>query len=180
MLPFLVIIESYGLSFLLSRKIHFYFFFLFFFIFVLNFIYYLHLYYVHSKFSLSTYYRNGGAIELSQLINRLVNDYDFVIFTNHPDNPYPWLMFFGSVYPSNFLSSYHQLTDGSFQYQKFIFTQQRCPSQTVFSQYRQFKLLVVDGEGCELNPKLIKEVPVSFLTTVRRLDNSPPYLLWQN
>ena len=154
MLPFLMIIEAYGFTFLLKYK-KFIFIFL-----ILNFIFFAHMYIVHNKVHLPLY-RNIGAKELALYLNKAQDNYDKIILTNIPDSPYPWMAFFAGKNPG----------------EKFVFSGQRCPSRDAFVQPDAKRLLVVDAEGCATESNL-RNRPDIKLTKILRPDETEVYNLW--
>lgn len=155
MLPFLVIIESYGLITLWKFKKFI------FTLLILNFIFFLHMYFVHNKVHLPLY-RNVGAKELAVYLNEVQGNYDKIILTNIPDSPYPWIAFFTGRPPD----------------QKFIFSGQRCPSRDAFEKPDVKRLLVVDAEGCATESNLKERSDVKLINVIKRPDETEVYNIW--
>lgn len=154
MLPMLIIIESYGLITLWKFKK------IIFTLLILNFVFFLHMYFVHNKVHLPLY-RNVGAKELAVYLNEVQGNYDKIILTNIPDSPYPWISFFTGKSPN----------------QKFIVSGQRCPSRDAFEKPDVKRLLVVDAEGCATESKL-KDRPDIKLSKIFRPDETEVYNIW--
>lgn len=179
MIPFLMIIEAYGFS-LLSEKfktpmLHTTYYILLFL--SLNSVFYLHMYYVHSKVHLPLY-RNVGAKELALYLNKVQKDYDKIILTNIPDDPYPWIAFFTGRDPKIFNKDAISREKGTWTSENFIFTGQRCPSRDAFEKPDVKRLLVVDADACASESKLKSRSDVKILETIRRPDESEVYTLW--
>lgn len=178
MIPFIAITCSYGFEFLVSiskkykRQITF----LTIFFLLSNFIFYLHMYYVHNKVH-KPLYRNIGAKELALKINEIQKDYEKIIITNIPDDPYPWIAFFTNRDPSQFNQDAVKRSEGVWTTENFVFTGQRCPSRDAFEKPDVKKLLVVDAEGCATESKL-KDSENITLTKIYRPDETEVYNLW--
>jgi hypothetical protein len=176
MVPFLMIIEGFGLGLILKAKSKI----LKIIVLVLlglNLIYYLHFYYSHGNFALSVYYRDGGMIEMAKEVGKIQNNYDLIVLTNYGENPYPWIAFFNNMDPKDFNKNRKSLGDGSSQYRNLLFSNQHCPSETAFKKYDVKRLLVVDGEGCGLPPEQVKTYGITNQFNILRKDNSPPFVM---
>jgi 4-amino-4-deoxy-L-arabinose transferase-like glycosyltransferase len=170
MVPFIMMIESYGLLMLWKfRKIILLLLFI-------NFIFFSHMYSVHNRVHLPLY-RNVGAKELALKINEIQKDYDQIIFTNIPDDPYPWIAFFTVRKPSIFNKDAITREEGNWTTENFIFSGQRCPSRDAFDKPEVSKLLVVDAEGCATESNLNNRSDIS-LEKIYRPDGSEVYNLW--
>jgi hypothetical protein len=162
MIPFLLIIAAwgfYGLNKLTSKWRYIsiligvcYF---------LNFIYFLHMYFIHQKMSIATYYRDGGNVELVKKLSEIGGNYKKIILTNSPDNLYPWIDFLGKV--ENF--------------KNIVFSPDKCPLENALERGdKDFdSVLFVEAEGCEINKKF--ESKIKLIETIHRPDGSPPYYL---
>lgn len=181
MIPFLIMIETYGVYFLFKTKKWVKFVTVFFVIgYVGNFVYFYHMYTIHQKFSLASYYRDGGNVELSQTLNKIKNNYDRIVLTNYPDNLLIWVAFFGDVNPKDFNKNVVKNSSGYETFSKFIFSSQRCPANEEFLKKTKEKTLVVDAEGCELSDKLKLIKTIETVGVIKRPDGSPPYYLKVN
>jgi len=182
MLPFIVLLESYGLIFLSSIKKYSRFILdtLFLALFI-NFIYFSHFYFVHQKFGLPPYFRNGGSAEIAVKINELKDQYSKIILTNSPDNLYPWFAFLNKIEPQSFNLAAKARGQGSWNWENIVFSGDKCPSEKISlsPEIDSEKILIVDAEGCKINPVLAKKQNINFLDSIRRPDLSEPYLLWQ-
>lgn len=176
MIPFIAIIGAYGLEFIFNlkrfKKPTLY---LTSFLLVANFIFYLHQYYTHAKFNVSLY-RNIGAKELAQELNKVQNNYDKIVLTDIPDDPYPWIAFFTGRDPATFNRDAIKREKGVWTTENFEFTGQRCPSKDVLAAPESPKMLVVDGEGCDYELNLRRMVKI--LNQIKRPDSGIVYTLW--
>ncbi|MCH7729947.1 glycosyltransferase family 39 protein [Patescibacteria group bacterium] len=178
MLPFISIIAAYGIGFLhsLTKKgksvVIFAFLLLTF-----NLIFFLHMYFVHNKIHLPLY-RNVGAKELALLLNEVQDNYDKIILTNIPDDPYPWIAFFTGRDPRIFNQDAIAREQGVWTHENFVFTGQRCPSRDAFEKPEVKRLLVVDAEGCATESNLKDREDVEILRRVLRPDESEVYIFW--
>jgi len=180
MIPFLVILAAYGFSKLtnLPKKWKFisivlgigYF---------ANFIYFSHMYFVHQKMSIASYYRNGGNVELIKKINEIGSGYKKIVLTNSPDSLYPWLAFFGEIDPSLFNQSYKTINNGVRTFKNIIFSVDKCPLNEALKKGEKdlVSVLFVDAEGCEVETKFKSSYKINLVDTIKRPDNSPPYYL---
>ncbi len=179
MIPFLMIIEAYGFSFLSEKFkapiLHTTYYMLL--LLFLNSVFYLHMYYVHSKVHLPLY-RNVGAKELALYLNKVQKDYDKIILTNIPDDPYPWIAFFTGRDPKIFNKDAISREKGTWTSENFIFTGQRCPSRDAFEKPDVKRLLVVDADACASESKLKSRSDVKVLETIKRPDESEVYTIW--
>lgn len=178
MLPFLMIIEAFGLIYLseirkYGQKISKFVLILL----GLNLIFFLHMYFVHNKVHLPLY-RNIGAKELALEINKLQKDYDKIIITDIPDDPYPWIAFFTGRDPKIFNKDAITREKGTWSSENFVFTGIRCPSRDAFTQPDVKRLLVVDAEGCATESNLVNRSDVKLLGKILRPDGSEVYNLW--
>jgi hypothetical protein len=149
------------------------------FLYLLNFSYFLHLYFVHGKFGLSTYYRDGGMIEMIAAVKKVSSNYDQIIFTNYTDNPYPWLAFFSTLSPSTFNKHYLSNSENVYSFQKYTFSNSHCPTQNYSPSLNSKKILFINGEGCVVDPKN-PATPLIHKFTITRPDLSPAFQLWEN
>jgi len=146
-------------------------------VYFLNFIYFFHMYFVHQKMSIATYYRNGGNVELVKKLNEIEGSYKKIILTNSPDSLYPWMAFLGQKDPILFNQSYKNMNDGVRNFQKIVFSSDKCPLESAFKRGEEDfdSVLFVDAEGCEIDKKF--ESKIELLETIHRPDGSPPYYL---
>lgn len=175
MIPFLVIISAYGFNFMVSFKKKFSL--LVVVLLALNLIFYLHLYFVHAKVHIPLY-RNIGAKELGIYLNEVQSDYDKIILTNIPDDPYPWIAFFTGKDPKTFNRDAITREKGTWTSENFVFTGLRCPSRDAFTAPDVKRLLVVDAEGCATESNLKDRSDVKIINRILRPDESEVYTLW--
>lgn len=177
MLPFFSIIGAYGFTYLLQlkkvRKVAH----LVALLFLLNFIFYWHMYSIHNQVHIPLY-RNIGAKELALYLNEVQGNYDKIILTNIPDDPYPWIAFFTGREPEVFNKDAIKRKEGVWKTENFVFTGQRCPSRDAFEKPEVERLLVVDAEGCATESNLKDRSDVEILTQIKRPDDSEVYTLW--
>jgi hypothetical protein len=182
MIPFIVLLESYGVIFLLSlKKYSRLLISVSFLALLLNFIYFWHFYSNHQKFGLPSYFRNGGAVEIATKVFQLKDQYSQIILTNSPDDLYPWFAFLNKINPESFNRSAINRNHGSWTWQNIIFSADKCPSEKISNSVdiNPNKILIVDAEGCQVNSTLAKKQNINYLDSIRRPDLSQPYLLLQ-
>ena len=146
-------------------------------VFFLNFIYFFHMYFVHQKMSIATYYRNGGNVELIRKLSEIEDNYKKIILTNSPDSLYPWMAFLGQKDPILFNQSYKNMNNGIRNFEKIVFSSDKCPLESALKRSEKDfdSVLFVDAEGCEIDKKF--ESKVSLIEIIHRPDGSPPYYL---
>jgi hypothetical protein len=174
MVPFIVMIEAYGVVYLLDikywsvllKKIIFLSIFL-------NLIFYLHMYFVHSKYKIASSRNYGGKETVLRLLE-VQNKYDKIILTNIPDDLYPWLAFWGDFDTDEFNRSAVLREKGVWEYNNFVFSSQRCPSRDAFEDQNIKNLLVVDAEGCATESKLNGREDITK-NEIKRQDENVPY-----
>jgi len=179
MLPFLSIVQSYGvieMSRLKNRQLIRP---LLLGLFTLNFVFYAHMYLTHAKYTIAAS-RSYGTKQLSTTINATRSDYDQIYLTNVPDDVYPWLAFFGRYDPKVFNKSSILREHGVWSYGNLVFTGQRCPSRDVYTNPTDKKILVVDAEGCATESNLNQRDDVHIRERVLRPDESEVFILWTN
>src|SRR5260221_370864 len=190
MLPFLMIIESYGFEYLVtfSKKYKKKIVYILSFLIALNLFYFLHMYFVHSKIHrpfLQTFvldnpsYRNIGAKELTLRLDKLKEEYGKIVVTNYPDDPYPWYAFFTGKDPAEFNKFAVTRKDGPWMYRNILFSQMRCPSDDAFVKEEVKKLLVVDAGDpvCAYNTKIKDGLAIKIKEKIYRPDGSEVYAL---
>ncbi len=178
MLPFLILIESYGITFLseikkYKRIIPLTYAFLF-----LNFIFFLHMYFSHSlnhqpfikNLPLNNAsYRDVGAKELALKLQSVSKNYDKVIITGFPDNLYPWFAFFNKIDPKVFNKNLSQ-------YGNITFSNLRCPSDNSFIDYYDKNILVIDFADCPYESKIRDGLPIKVVDGISRPDGVAVYI----
>ena len=168
MIPFLVLLETYGLLFLISLKKYAKFLtksvvvLL-----ILNLIYFQHHYSNHQKFGLGPFYRNSGSQELAIKIYQDQNQYSKVVITNSPDSLYPWFGFLNKIEPNSITKN---------GWKNVEFSNDKCPSEKI-GLLNEKNILIVNAEGCEIQAELAKKQKLTPIQDViRRPDLSNPYL----
>ena len=183
MIPFLVLLETYGLMYLFSLKKWARFFTitillaLFF-----NLIYFAHFYIIHQKFGMPSYYRNGGAKELTAKVYMIHDQYAKVIVTNSPDSLYPWFGFFNKIEPKSFSQTVNENGNIIWSWKNVTFSNEKCPSEKIAKSKDKIseKILIIDGEGCEIDPILAKKQNIIKLRDmIRRPDLSNAFVFWE-
>ncbi len=163
MVPFIVIICSYGFSLLEKyKKIALA-------LLLLNFIFFIHMYFRHSFIHMplianpdmdASSYRNIGTKELVYKLNQIKGDYEKIIVTGFPDNIRPWFEFYIGDVPQNI-----ELTD------------LKCASDDSFVNLLPEKLLAVDSWECSPESKIKDGLPIKILEKIYRPDGSEAFTL---
>jgi len=180
MIPFLMIIMAYGGYglFKLPKRLRWVLG-CFVFGYLTNFIYFWHMYFIHQKMSLASYYRNGGNVELVKRLVDVKDNYQKIILTNSPDNLYPWLAFLGGYEPGDFNQSLKIDKGEEQRFENFVFSTSKCPLNSALE--KNIKngndVLFVDAEGCAIENKFKSLVEAETVETIFRPDSSPPYYL---
>lgn len=179
MVPFLLIIAAYGfyeltklqskwkyLSILIALG------------YFLNFIYFSHMYFVHQKMSIATYYRDGGNLELIKKLSEIKDNYKKIVLTNSPDDLYPWFAFLQKIDPLIFNSSYKTINGESRNFENVVFSKDKCPLNIALDKNDLSVLdnvLFIDAEGCVVDRGNDPKMKVILVETIFRPDGSPPY-----
>lgn len=180
MIPFLVIIAAYGYYELLKLPRKWKFLSIFVIIgYFLNFVYFSHMYLVHQKMSLASYYRDGGNVELVKKIVEIKGIYKKVILTNNPDDLYPWIAFLTKTDPILFNQSYRDVRGGIRTFENIVFSVDKCPLNEAIKRGDKNldSVLFVDNEGCEIDKKTKSLADIKLIDTIKRPDGSNPYYL---
>jgi len=135
------------------------------------------MYLTHAKFQIASS-RNYGTKELALQLIELQSQYDQIVLTNIPDDPYPWIAFFGSRDPYTFNQDAIQREHGVWTTENFVFTGLRCPSQDAFKEPAVSRLLVVDARGCEAESKLLDRPDIQIISQIKEPNESIIYTLW--
>lgn len=187
MLPFIILLETYGFEKIIS-------------IFakfkkkavititvllLLNFTYFLHMYFDHSYshkpflkdyFIDSPTYRNVGANILVKYLENLKGNYEKVIITNFPDNPYPWYAFLTGKEPKDFNKTYSAKTNERV-YGNLIFSEEKCPADNDFLKYNKQNILVAEWWECPYKSQIKDGMPLKVVDRILRPDGSEVYVL---
>jgi len=180
MIPFISIIGAYGITWFASlykkysKKIMY----VGIGLLLINFIFFLHMYFVHAKVHMPLY-RNVGAKELAIKLGTIQDNYDKIIVTNIPDDPYPWIAYFTKKDPKTFNIDAIERKEGVWTHENYLFTGQRCPSRDAFKVPEVDRLLVVDAEGCATESNLVNRADVKIIDRILRPDESEVYILWE-
>ncbi len=180
MLPFLTIIEAYGIQLLSEfRKYKRWVLKLTFAFLLLSFAFFIHMYFSHSSNHQpfirnlpqdSASYRDVGAKELALEISKTGKNYDKVIVTGFPDNLYPYFAFFTGLSPKEF-------NKNIFQYGNITFSSLRCPSDDSFIKHYDENILVVDFQDCPYESKIRDGLPIKVVNEITRYDGNKVYVL---
>ena len=155
------------------------------FFFILNYSYFLHMYFVHSKIHRPLYlnveldsasFRNIGAKELAFELEKNKENYEKIIVTTFPDSPYPWYAFFTSKDPEQFNRHAVKRKDGSWSYENIVFSQERCPSDNEFTKDNPKKLLIIDSWVCGVESKIKDGLAAKIVKLIKRPDESVVYI----
>lgn len=174
MAPFIASISGFGLWSLRNLKIgNFHLSRVAFALLILNFVFFLHMYYVHNRVG-NTTARNAGAKELALALESLAPKYDQVYLTDIPDSPYPWIAYLQKLDPTAFNAKAKTRDKGPWSFNKYTFLTARCPSRDVFSS--PGKILAVDADACEAQTP----AGAKMLDQIKRPDGTIVYTLWSS
>jgi len=187
MLPFLILLEAYGLEFIVtvSKKYKSQIIFITFSLLTLNFLYFSYMYLNHATthrpflkdfFVDSPTYRDVGAKELSLQLDSLGQKYSKVIITNFPDNPYPWYAFFTGKDPAVFNNTFSSKTNEK-DYGNLDFSEERCPSDDDLIKYKDQNILMIDSWVCPYQNQIDDGLPLKIDSKITRPDGSEVYIL---
>ena len=141
-----------------------------------NFGYFFHMYCVHQRMSIASYYRNGGAIDLAKKLKNISTTYSKVVLTNSPDDLYPWVAMVENYDPSEFNSSLFSRENGHL-FNQYLFSARKCPSsEAVVHEEVDNDVLYVDAEGCS-DKSEDNNYQIKTVDDVTRPDGSKPFLL---
>ena len=161
MLPFLIILEAYGLEALFQfskkykNKIQIGILTLL----ILNFSYFLYMYFDHSV-SHEPY----------------ISKYDKIIVTDFPDSIYPWYAFFTGKDPADFNKTYKENTNER-DYGNVVFSEEKCPSDENPVKYEDKKILMIDSWECPYQSQIHDGAPLKVIGNITRPDGSEVYAL---
>ncbi len=126
--------------------------------------------------------RNISAKNLVVYLNEVKDNYEKVIVTNDPDDPYPWYAFYSKQDPAEFNSYAIKRNGGLWEFQNLVFTQKECPSGDEFPGkfeppfYRN--ILVVDGFRCSAESKIKDGMQAKIVKHFYNPDGTIAYTLW--
>lgn len=156
MLPVIEIIAAYGFySFINSRKGMGKFVMLSFLtiLFILNFAYFLHQYFVHTK-THRTWYRNNGFNKMIKTVYESYNDYDRIIVTKSTGGIYPLILFYTKFDPALYQKEGSSKDEEYTGFGKFFFVPQSCPSVDKDDKFPKGRFIYVDNGTCPDNSTL--------------------------
>jgi 4-amino-4-deoxy-L-arabinose transferase-like glycosyltransferase len=185
MLPFIILIEAYGVETVLNlartqkNKIAL----LLLLAIFANFAYFGHMYLNHSLthmpflknyFNDSPSFRNVGAVELSTKIESLKAKYDYILLTNFPDSPYPWYAFFNEKDPADFNKTFNSSTNARI-YGNIIFSEEKCPTEQNLLKYLGKNILMIDSWECAFSNQIASGYPLKIIDTINRPNGTTVY-----
>ncbi len=179
MILFISILCAYGANyFLVKRRIIFNFLILGI---LLNFFYFFRIYTTSASAFLIPY-RNVSAKSLISEINQVKGNYEEVVLTHDPDDPYPWFAFYNKMDPKIFNEFAVKRSEGEWKYQNLLFSQKECPSGDIFpSSYQKSidrNILVIDGFKCAVESKIHDRMQAQVLTQIKNSDGTVAYTFW--
>jgi len=187
MLPFLIMIEAYGIQSITNfkkkyvKKIIL----IAFLALILNSSYFFYMYF-HHGFSYKPFienlsidsptYRDVGTQELVNQLDSLKKEYGKIVITNFPSSPYSWYAFFtgkdpGKINPLSFLPNTNER-----DWENIVFSQQKCPSDDAFTKYKDQKLLVIDSGECAYMSEIKDGLPGKITKKMVRTDGTVIYV----
>lgn len=188
MVPSLMIIEAYGLSFFFGLKNRYKIIIQIIVTFGLSLgsIYFLHMYFSHSALHRpfikeldfdGSSFRNVGTKELALRLDEIKGQYDKIVVTNSTDDPYPWYAFFTRKDPKEFNQYAIKRKDGPWQYQNIIFSQMSCPTDSAFKTEKEKNLLVIESADCPYQARINDGLQAKVVSKILRPDASEVYVL---
>lgn len=186
MLPFLIIIESFGFLKIieLSKKFNKRIILIFIFLMLINTVYFLHMYFNHAidhRPYLKDYmgdsptFRDIGAKDLVMKLDFFSKQYDKIILTNFPDSPYPWYAFFTNKNPNDFNKTFN-ITTNERDYANIIFSENKCPGDTALFKYPKSNILIVDSWECPFESQILNGFPLKKVGNITRPDGTEVYI----
>lgn len=182
MLPFIVIIAAQGMHYLLNQsflqKI-----FLSFLIlgFLLQGIYFYKQYTKVATIA-NAQVRNSETKNLVLYLNEVQDNYEQIIITNDPDDPYPWYGIFNQLKPEEFNLFAVTRSSGPWKYRNLLFTQSECPSGDYFpgklDKPSNKNILVVDGFKCPVESKITDGMQAKVLKQFLYPNGQVAYTVW--
>lgn len=187
MLPFLVIIETIGVYAILQylgkgiknpTKILVG-------VILLNFSMFLYMYFVHADFHkplITNYvldgasFRDVGATELAKKLDSAQLNYEKIVVSNVPDDPYPWYAFFTNKNPKEFNPYAIKRNEGPWSYKNIVFSQERCPSDNSLKNYPEKRILIIDHGDCAYESKIKDGLPVKVVDKIKRSNGDDVYV----
>lgn len=165
MLPFMLIIESYGLGpvFNIFKRYGSRTTLAVFFILTINILYFWHMYFQHSfthrPFINSLHmdapsYRNMGAKELAMRVDDLSGKYGKVILTSFPDSALYWYEYFTKKDPAEFNQLNKGLKDDRANYKNILFSSIKCLSTDKPANKIPIGTLLVESSVCDYQNKI--------------------------
>jgi 4-amino-4-deoxy-L-arabinose transferase-like glycosyltransferase len=123
---------------------------------ILNFIYFTHQYFIHTKIH-RTWYRNNGAKSMINTIEKSYNDYDKIIVTKSTGGIYPLILFYMKMDPRIYQETGSPKDREYAGFAKFFFVSQACPSTDKDDRFPKERSIYVDNGTCPDNKILINK-----------------------
>lgn len=187
MLPFLIIIASYGLDSLREGKLKV-FVPIFLCVYLLSFLHFSHLYFNHNisqkpflrDFILDNpSYRNSGSKELALEIQEIKDNYQKIIVSGFPDNIYPWYAFLNKKDPSLFNRNSYIPGSNIRNWENIIFTDKSCPSDFAFSENKEKNILVINSWACGYESQIKAGLKARVIRKTYRTDGGEAYIFME-
>lgn len=130
--------------------------------------YFLHQYFIHQRVY-RPWHRNYGFKELISAINELSPNYQKIVLTKEPNDPYIYIFFYNR-YDPQVAQKYTALrSKDEWGFENYIFSSNKCPSSVKEETLREEKILFVDKGECETMPY------ANILKTIYREDKTPAF-----
>jgi hypothetical protein len=128
------------------------------------------------------FWRNYSAKDMALHLNEVHQNYERVIITNDPDDPYPWFAFYNKFNPREFNNFAIARSGGEWEYKNLLFTQRECPSGDEFpgkfDEPSERNVLVVDGFRCPVESKIKDGMQARVVKQFYDPDGKVAYTLW--
>jgi 4-amino-4-deoxy-L-arabinose transferase-like glycosyltransferase len=182
MLPLIIIIASYGFMYLVKQNLLQKIFISFLLLgFLLQGIFF-YKQYTKATVIANAQVRNAANRDLVIYLNEVANNYQQVILTNDPDDPYPWYAIFNNLKPEEFNQFAIKRSEGTWQYKNILFTQKECPSGDYFpgkfDPPSSANILVVDSFKCPIESKISDGMQAKILNQFYYPDGKIAYTIW--
>lgn len=136
--------------------------------FALNFLYFLHQYFIHSTIH-RTWYRNNGFSQMMDKVKESYGGYDKVLITKSTGGIYPLIQFYMQYDPKIYQSEGSPKDKAYKGFGKFIFVPEECPSIKRDKNFpSENKIIYINNGECK-DDLLHKEI------TIKREDGTPAF-----
>lgn len=135
----------------------------------MNFLYFIHQYYVHAKIH-RPWYRNNGFKEVMQVINSSYDSYDTFIITKSMGGTYPLVQFYTQYNPKTYQQEGSPKDKAYSGFGKFFFVSHECPSfmRMRDKKYPTGKVLFINYGACKSDIRYKEQI-------INKPDNSPAF-----